>query len=395
MGAMDSQALVIEVRRGRLLVQPLDGIRRIWLKVPRCDRTYIENELLQLAPIPDGLPEDKPIQVEVLGNRIDPTYIDARPPALETMDEDADEYYFSEYVSFDDSESFEFAMEFYRAGQGIKAGKALRKFIAQYPLHIDSYHHLGNLSWEAGHLERALKYYEMAFKIGRLTVPVGFTGHLPWPVVENRPFLRACHGRALALMELGRFIEAAEGFSEILRLNPGDNQGVRYILPGLLAAEGSWSRARELLDQTGTDGMNLYTRCLIEIEDGRRRDALRWLCAAVSHNPYVPGVLAGEPSPDAEDDMHPGYVTMGGPSEAADYIRHNEALWRKGKGIPFLRRALRIGPFADRLARVLEIKRALDGLPPGDERSRLVQERFSLFCDDAIPSIVNECEPHL
>jgi len=392
---MDNQALVIEVRRGRLLVQPLDGIRRIWLKVPRCDRTYIENELLQLGRLPEDVSDDEPVSVEVLGSRIDPTYVDARPPALETFNEDADEYKFGEYVSFDDSEPFEYAMEFFRAGQMTKARKALCAFIAQYPLHIDSYHHLGNLAWEGGLVDRALKYYEMAFMIGRLTVPASFTGRLPWPVVDNRPFLRACHGRALALMELGRFIEAAEGFSEILRLNPRDNQGVRYILPGLLAGEGSWTRAREVLDETGTDGMNLYTRCLIETEEGRRADALRWLCAAVSHNPYVPGILAGEPPAEMEDSIHRGYVTMGGPSEAIEYIRHNEVLWRKGKGISFLRRVLQIGVFADRLARVLEINRVLDGLPIGDERSRLVQERFSLFSDAEIPFIVNECEPHL
>ena len=40
--------------------------------------------------------------------------------------------------------------------------------------------------------------------------------------------------------------------------------------------------------------MNLYTRCLLEIQDGRRWEAVRWLCRGLSYNLHVPEiVLAG------------------------------------------------------------------------------------------------------
>lgn len=391
---MDWQALVIEVRRGRLLVHPLDRARPIWLKVPNCDRTHIENELLRLGRLTREPPDGQSAAVEVLGSTIEPAYIDDRPPRLDAVSEVENQYGFAEYVSFAESEPFERAMEIFRAGHAREARQALLAFIARHPLHIDSYQHLGNLAWDAGHAMRALKYYEMAQKIGGLTLPAGFTGRLPWSVLENRPFLRACHGRALVLMDLGRTIEAAEGLAEILRFNPGDNQGVRYLLPGLLAREGSWERAREVLDRVGPDGTNLYTRCLIDIEGGRRRDAIRWLCAAVSYNPYLPGILAGA-APGDDDPEPSNCVVMGGPSEAVAYLRHHEALWRKGKGEPFLRRVLQISPFARRLARLFEIERALKHPPPGNKRSILVNERFALFGDDAVPSLVAECEAHL
>jgi hypothetical protein len=50
---------------------------------------------------------------------------------------------------------------------------------------------------------------------------------------------------------------------------------------------------------------------------------------------------------------------------------------------------------AERLARLLDLERSLKGLRPGDERSRLVAERFAVFDDEEIWAIVRECEPYL
>ena len=186
---MDWQALVIEVGHGRLRVRPLDGARSIWLKVPGCDGTHIENELLRLGRPPEGTSGGRAVAIEVLGSSIDPTYIDDRPPQLEPGAEDT--HAFAEYVAYDESEPFQSAMELLRAGRSHEARRALRDFVAVHPLHIDSYHHLGNIAWGSGRLTQALKYYEMAYRIGRLTVPAGFSGRLPWGIIENRPFLRA------------------------------------------------------------------------------------------------------------------------------------------------------------------------------------------------------------
>jgi len=108
------------------------------------------------------------------------------------------------------------------------------------------------------------------------------------------------------------------------REEANDNQGIRYLLPSLFARDGAWERAAELLDRVGADGTNLYTRCLAALAAGRRREALRWLCAAVSYNPYMPDVLLGE-KPTDPDDPGPRYVTVGGLSEALDYARNDGA----------------------------------------------------------------------
>ena len=58
-------------------------------------------------------------------------------------------------------------------------------------------------------------------------------GHF-WGILETRPYMRARLGLAHALWTMGRRDEAVRHLQDMLRLNPGDNQGVRYTLAGFL-----------------------------------------------------------------------------------------------------------------------------------------------------------------
>jgi len=52
-----------------------------------------------------------------------------------------------------------------------------------------------------------------------------------WLQKETRPLLRAIYGRAMTLWHQGRYSEAAIQFERLLRMNPRDNQGVRFFIP--------------------------------------------------------------------------------------------------------------------------------------------------------------------
>ena len=54
-------------------------------------------------------------------------------------------------------------------------------------------------------------------------------GHF-WGILETRPYMRARAGLAECLWESRRLEEAVEHYQDMLRLNPNDNQGLRYIL---------------------------------------------------------------------------------------------------------------------------------------------------------------------
>ena len=90
---------------------------------------------------------------------------------------------------------------------------------------------------EADTLQRALDLYQKGVTAGRRALGEdyfkGNTGYF-WGLLETRPYMRALEGKASCLWQLGRRQDALEIYYEMLHLNPGDNQGVRYMLADLL-----------------------------------------------------------------------------------------------------------------------------------------------------------------
>lgn len=97
---------------------------------------------------------------------------------------------------------------------------------------LDAHAHLGSFHFETDP-EKALSHYAVGAEIGALSCPPGFDGYLPWSILENRPFLRCLHGLGLCLWRTERLEKAKKIFEWNLKLNPADNQGVRYLLPHL------------------------------------------------------------------------------------------------------------------------------------------------------------------
>jgi hypothetical protein len=103
---------------------------------------------------------------------------------------------------------------------------------------LDAHAHLGNLVFDRP--KHAIRHYEAGFRIGELSLGMGFDGVLSWGWIDNRPFLRCMHGFGLCLWRLGRFKEAGDIFDRMLWLNPSDNQGVRFLI-GDVAANVAWA----------------------------------------------------------------------------------------------------------------------------------------------------------
>jgi tetratricopeptide (TPR) repeat protein len=387
---MYTEFRIIEVRRGSVLAQPLDAVKQESLRIAGASK-YIENEVIVAEPL-SGDP-GVPSRWKVIASRVDPSFIGGEAPklaAVETENE-RNEYAFTECVSYEEGEEFEDALETLRSGHYETAARLLRAFIKRFPYHIDSYHHLGIIETDLGHQGLALKYFEMGYRIGLRAVPEDFAGRLPWIHLQNRPFLRAAHGFGLALERERRHLDAVDVYERILVLNPDDNQGVRYLLPRLYLEAGAPQKARATLEQHGADGMNLYTRCLIEIQDGHRWEAVRWLCRGLAYNLHLPEIVLGgrkKPPFDAASD-----VVMGSKEEAAQYLQENRG-WLREESRDFLRRLMAAKPFVRRLERAIQLKAALDShdaLPPGEVRTAKVAELFALFEEDRMPEILEEC----
>src|SRR5712691_4544408 len=73
-----------------------------------------------------------------------------------------------------------------------------------------------------------------------------YAGHF-WGFLETRPYMRTRLGLAMALWRRGAREEAADHLRDMLRLNPNDNQGIRYLLASYLVEFGRDAELAALL----------------------------------------------------------------------------------------------------------------------------------------------------
>lgn len=156
-------------------------------------------------------------------------------------------------------------------------------------------------------------------------------GHF-WGIVETRPYMRARQGLAEALWALGEHEQAIEHVTDMLRLNPGDNQGLRYLLASWLLAEGRDADLGRLLkkypDEWSADWA--YTRVLYTFrKDGAGPKAFAELQKTIEVNPYVPAYLLGVKELPRR---LPSYYGMGDENEAVFYLAHNALNWLNTPG---------------------------------------------------------------
>ncbi len=165
-----------------------------------------------------------------------------------------------------------------------------------------------------------------------------------WGLLDTRPYMRARDGLAHSLWSLGRREEAVEHLQEMLRLNPNDNQGVRYILAEwLIDLNRDEELARLLATFKETTTAWAYTSALFAFrQQGDSPEARARLMAAQKTNEYVPTILLGqEPLPIER----PSYYEHGHRSEAIVYAQDGLSAWRSTPGaLAWLRRITQTGP---------------------------------------------------
>lgn len=155
------------------------------------------------------------------------------------------------------------------------------------------------LAEQAGTLDDELSHYLQGMQAAERTLGVEYftenAGHF-WGLVETRPYMRARFGLAHALTEAGRMEEGIAHYQELLRLNPGDNQGVRYVVLPLLLSAGRDIEAARLLKESNEMSANwAYARALLAFRlSGPSVAADRELREALRVNAHVPELLLEE-----------------------------------------------------------------------------------------------------
>jgi tetratricopeptide (TPR) repeat protein len=153
-----------------------------------------------------------------------------------------------------------------------------------------------------------------------------------WGILETRPYMRARLGLALSLWTAGRRDEAVKHLLDMLRLNPGDNQGVRYTLAGFLLFLDRDNDLAQLLQQYADEASAAwaYTKALLAFrQQGDTPKTRQLLKQAKKTNKHVPAYLLGDKFPPTEQ---PGYYSPGAESEALEYIGSFLAGWKDTPG---------------------------------------------------------------
>lgn len=186
----------------------------------------------------------------------------------------------------------------------------------------------------------ALELYAKGVEAGeRALGPEAFeedVGHF-WGLLETRPYMRARFGLARCLQSMGRFDEAIENYHEFISLNPGDNQGVRWILLDLLLERGLDDEARALLEQYegGIYAGSAYAAALLAYRtEGDSEHARERLASALEANPHVPAYLTGKRRIPRQ---LPDYMGIGDEKEAICCAASQKLAWRNTAGaLPWL-----------------------------------------------------------
>jgi tetratricopeptide (TPR) repeat protein len=126
------------------------------------------------------------------------------------------------------------AMEYLDAGDADYAIKLLRKAIDLDEHCVQSYVGMASAYLQKGNHKKFAEYVNKAFEETKRIFPK-WPEEMRWGIIENRQFLRAICYKADLHWQENEKEEAIKLFKLLLKLNPNDNQGIRYLLAGLYA----------------------------------------------------------------------------------------------------------------------------------------------------------------
>lgn len=237
-----------------------------------------------------------------------------------------DVLYDAQELVYDGLEALESSLE--------KATQLFRRALAIDPFLADAHNGLGYVAAQCGAFAEAEAEHRRAYELARDTLgtesPRAFYW---WGQFETRPYMRARAGVAWMCWEQGRFQEAIHEFEALLRLNPNDNQGARYMIAPLYQLAGDVSGAlqayaayfRDYPDDVGDPHLH-YCYGLALLEEGRAEEAVQCWYAACFQNIYIPPLLLHKLVPEVAFWVG---ISYGWRDHAEEYVEHYKVLWTK------------------------------------------------------------------
>ncbi len=217
--------------------------------------------------------------------------------------------------------------------QPVAKGKRLVKQALELdPNNADAYNYLASLERD---VDKAIKLYEKAITVGEKTLGKKFfkqnKGYF-WGVFETRPYMRAKAGLADCFYAKREIDKAIEIYEEMLELNPGDNQGIRYLLSTLLLGKKDLTKFELFIGKNEDEDCAVwnYNNALYRFKkSGQTAKSEKILAHAYKSNPFVIDYLLGIKKMPKE---LPQYIGIGDEDEAVSYVNGAWPIWQETTG---------------------------------------------------------------
>jgi tetratricopeptide (TPR) repeat protein len=294
-------------------------------------------------------------------------------------------------VSRTADELFEAGMEQWWSGDTRSAAKTFRRVLSLDPKHGEAHNHLGIVNRSAKKLLMAEQHFRAAIASGQAHIVREGT-EIVWGVLENRPYLRALANLALVLADQKKWAEAIAIHKQLLELNPGDNQGVRWLIGMEYLRVGDNASAIDAFEKCVDEEVGCaFGLALAKLfANGATAEIGEALLIGFAANRYIAPMLLGE----AWEHLDAYYGSnMAEPEWAQDVVDAQADLWRAvPRGAELLRFWWTAAPVVIWRKKLDEMMLRLKALAPGSERTSLVNEWTSLQSADTVRSLVRSVD---
>ncbi|MFO7726835.1 MAG: tetratricopeptide repeat protein [Desulfonatronovibrio sp.] len=265
---------------------------------------------------------------------------------------------FTEKDWFKADEVFDEGMEYSWSGHPKKALQAYRRALEIHPGHVDAHVHIGNFLTRIGRYAQARESYTAAVKQGRQQLGEIEPGNA-WLDIDTRPFMRALHGLGLVLEKLKERNKALECYLELLKIDPDDHIGIRYLMGRIYHELGDFKQAEErykIASEWPDGAWGLVWLYLEQKDPGKASLAA---VKALESNAHVPAVfleyryLMGDRAPHCAMYSHEQAVAYY--QDYSLFLFHRKIKWRE-----FLKVFLSVAGINEKIREMKEAR-----LPPG------------------------------
>lgn len=142
---------------------------------------------------------------------------------------------------------FDEAMNFLEQDDEKRAIEYLNKSLVLDESYIEALNELGLIYFDRD-LEKSKEYYKKSFELSKKELGGNWPEKLEWSIWENRPYMRAIQGLGLIAWREHEIEEAKRFFNLLIKMNPWDNQGIRYCLAAIYKGL-SWNEFGKIEDR--------------------------------------------------------------------------------------------------------------------------------------------------